>query len=114
MRSLVDEDASGNTLLLVSNNSNDGMKEKEAYNPRFSMAKQPSECQVVSESCEWCLVPTPWSDDEPDAMQVVGSPVFFLAPPPKMRKGKNMSASQSTSAPSAPIMSNSMDETDKN
>lgn len=31
-------------------------------------SKQPTECQVVTESCEWCMVDTPWTGDDDDSL----------------------------------------------
>jgi hypothetical protein len=86
---------------------NDGDDQSSSVNVRtFVSSKPPSECQVVSESCEWCLVPTPWNgDDEEEAAtaaadpyQVTGSPKLYLAPPPNKRKGLSFNHQPSMSA----------------
>jgi hypothetical protein len=55
-----------------------------AVTPPSITSKQPTDYQVITESCEWCMVTTPWNgddDEEPDPMKVVGTPKLIVDPP---------------------------------
>lgn len=56
-------------------------------------SKQPTEFQVIAESCEWCMVDTPWTGDDDDDLveasanskadptQYAGTPKVSVNPP---------------------------------
>ena len=59
-----------------------------AVTPLSTSSKQPSDYQVITESCEWCMVSPPWTGEEyeeSDPMKITGSPKFVIDPP---RTGK--------------------------
>jgi hypothetical protein len=52
-----------------------------AVTPPSHSSKQPSEYQVITESCEWCMETAPWTDDEDDTNTIIAATTSKPASP---------------------------------